>query len=189
MHDWITFDLTEEEREEFLNRGIRFDSAARLYDVFELSELIKTIQREKYSASESARESANLYLRILLTKTAEQMRFCDVEMGAYHSKLGQLRAEIYSNPGRKYTVSSLAESLNISESYFQHLYKNCFGTSPIADAIMSRMEYAKYLLSSTDYSVKAIADELDYPSDVQFIQQFKRATGYSPLVYRKSKRK
>ena len=57
--------------------------------------------------------------------------------------------------------------------------------APIADMIHSRIEYAKDLLSSSDYTVKMIADELSYPSDIQFIQQFKSVTGQTPKTYRK----
>ena len=189
LHDWITFGLDENEKNELLSLGIRFNTPVKIDDVFELSELIKIIQREKYSAGANALQTANLYLHILLLKTAEQMSAGGVGKSGYHAELGRLRAEIYANPKHKYTVSLLAERVNLSVSYFQHLYKEQFGVSPIADVINSRIEYAKYLLSSTDYSVKAIADELDYPSDIQFIQQFKSVCGISPAVYRKGKKK
>ena len=184
LHDWITFDLTESERNEFFSRGLILDRPIKTTDVFTLSELIKTIQREKYSGSPSAKECANLYLRILLLKTVEQM--CNnVQKSNYYAELDQLRAKIYAFPAKKWSAQMLAEKMNLSVSYFQHLYKEQFGVSPIADVINSRIEYAKYLLFSTNYSVKSISDELGYPSDIQFIQQFKTVTGKTPNNYRK----
>ncbi len=188
LHDWITFDLSENERSEFLSLGLKFDEPIKISDVFTLSELIKTIQREKYSSSKNAIRTANLYLQILLFKTAEQMSNTELVKSSYCSELDQLRAKIYSSPSEKWTVKELAEKMNLSVSYFQHLYKEQFSVSPIADVINSRIEYAKYLLASTNYSVKSVADELDYPSDIQFIQQFKNVTGKTPKEYRNSKK-
>ena len=186
LHDWITFSLTESEREALLSQGVRFDTACKLQDVFVLSDLIKTIQHEKYSGGASSEKTANLYLQILLLKLAEQVGGSASAQTGYHAELGRLRTAIYANPRKKRTVAELAESLNLSVSYFQHLYKAQFGVSPIADMIHSRIEYAKDLLASTDYTVKMIADELCYPSDIQFIQQFKTATKQTPKSYRKS---
>ena len=188
LHDWITFDLTEEERAHFISIGLKLDTPVKLYDVFALSELIKIIQREKYSSSPSAMQSANLYLHILLLKTAEQMSGTGIQKNSYYSELDQLRAKIYGSPAKKWSVEELAKKMNLSVSYFQHLYKEQFSVSPIADVINSRIEYAKYLLASTNYSVKAVAYELDYPSDIQFIQQFKSVTGKTPKEYRNSKK-
>ncbi|MBR5538400.1 MAG: helix-turn-helix transcriptional regulator [Clostridia bacterium] len=188
LHDWITFDLTDDERSEFSSLGLKLDEPVKISDVFTLSELIKIIQREKYSSSKNAMRTSNLYLQILLYKTAEQMSNTDMQKSGYCSELDQLRAKIYSSPSQKWTVKDLAEKMNLSVSYFQHLYKERFFVSPIADVINSRIEYAKYLLASTNYSVKAVADELDYPSDIQFIQQFKSVTGKTPKKYRNSKK-
>ena len=184
LHDWITFDLTESERRDVLAAGVRFDEVMNVRDVSVLSELIKTVQHEIYSGNAAAKQTADLYLHILLLKLAEQATFSGSDTGRYHAELGRLRAEIYANPKQKRSAREMAESLNISVSYFQHLYKQQFGTAPGADVINSRIEYAKELLSSTGYTVKMIADELDYPSDVQFIQQFKSVTGQTPKSYR-----
>lgn len=185
LHDWITFDLTESERSEFIYEGLILDTPIKINDVFTLSELIKTIQREKYSGSTNSKQCASLYLRILLLKTVQQMCNNNVPKSNYYAELDQLRAKIYASPAKKWSAQMLAEKMNLSVSYFQHLYKEQFGVSPIADVINCRIEYAKYLLSSTNYSVKAISDELGYPSDIQFIQQFKTVTGQTPNNYRK----
>ncbi len=56
--------------------------------------------------------------------------------------------------GKSTVISNYLEILffKISESIKAH-----FGISPIADVIASRIEYAKYLLTSTDYTVSRIS--------------------------------
>ena len=77
-----------------------------------------------------------------------------------------------------------AEAAHMSASHFQHLYKKQFGKSFISDAIVSRMERAKYLLTHTEYRVMDIAYELGYAAEEQFMRQFKREVGMTPTGYR-----
>ena len=104
----------------------------------------------------------------------------------YYNELVNLRNAIYDSPANKLTVESLADELHLSKSYFSHIYKKYFNTTPINDAIRSRIEYSKQLLYSTDYPVSKISKMLDYPHDTQFIKQFKAVTGMTPSQYRKN---
>ena len=185
LHDWVTFDLTPEERKEALSRGIRFDTVLYPDNVHTLSELIRTLQYEKYSAHKSSVDITALYLKVLLLRLSDGIEKTEAPKKRYTDKLEALRTDIYSDPIRKRTVDGLAASINVSPSYFQHIYKEHFGISPIADLVKSRMEYAEYLLGYTDYSVKQISDRLGYPCDVQFISQFSRYAGQTPGKYRK----
>ncbi len=184
LHDWVTFDLTEDERKELLLSGVRFDTVLYPDNAYALSELIRTLQYEKYSAHKSSENITALYLKILLLRLSDGIGRTETPKKRYVDKLEALRTDIYSNPLKKRTVDALAASINVSASYFQHIYKEHFAISPIADLVKSRMEYAEYLLGYTDYSVKQISDELGYPSDIQFIQQFKRFSGQAPGQYR-----
>ena len=97
-----------------------------------------------------------------------------------------IRTKIYNMPYIEWTVDSLAAELNLSKSYFQHLYKQIFGVSAISDVINSRVEHGKYLLSSTDFSVRQIAEKCGYDSDIHFMRQFKSKSGMTPSAYRES---
>ena len=186
LHDWVTFELTQNEREELLLRGVRFDTVLYPDNSHALSELIRTLQYEKYSAHKSSGDITALYLKVLLLRLSDGIEKNVVPKKRYVDQLEEMRTDIYSDPLKKRSVDSLATSINVSASYFQHIYKEHFGISPIADLVKSRMEYAEYLLGYTDYSVKMIADELGYPSDIQFIQQFRHYVGQPPAKYRKS---
>ncbi len=188
LHDWVTFDLTEQERRGLMGLGIAFDRVLYPDNVFALSELIRVLQQEKYSHGECDGRVTSLYLQILFIKLADGISRDKTQKNCRGVDLGKIRASIYSNPTVRRSVQDLAKELNISSSYFLHLYKERFATSPIADIVRSRMEYAEYLLLCTDQSVGQIADELGYSSDVQFIQQFRKFTGQTPGKYRNALR-
>ena len=188
LHDWVTFDLTARERGELLGLGIELDRVLYPDNVFALSELIRVLQQEKYSHGQQDGKVTSLYLQILFIKLAEGISRDKTQKRCHTAELGRIRAGIYSDPTRRRSVDELARELNISSSYFLHLYKEQFATSPIADTVRSRMEYAEYLLVYTDRSVRQIAEELGYSSDVQFIQQFRKYIGQTPAKYRNSRR-
>ncbi|MGG1516339.1 AraC family transcriptional regulator [Paenibacillus oryzisoli] len=102
----------------------------------------------------------------------------------YYRQFEELRSELYSSPQRHRTVDSLAASLNLSKSYFQHIYKELFGCSVVHDMITGRLEYAKYLLDNGSLSVAAIADLCGYENDTHFMRQFKKYEGMTPREYR-----
>ena len=77
-----------------------------------------------------------------------------------------------------------AESMSISVSYFQHLYKDFFGISYQKDVIDMRIEYAKRMVKSTDNKIELIAKLCGYSNEIHFYRQFKEITGMTPKQYK-----
>lgn len=77
----------------------------------------------------------------------------------------------------------------MSRSSFQHLYKELFGISAITDVILSRIDHAKYLLSTTDIPIKKISEMCGYNNDIHFMRQFKKVTEITPTKYREEEKK
>lgn len=100
--------------------------------------------------------------------------------GRYFRQLSEVRDELYNAPHVHSSVEQLAARANLSTSYFQHLYKDLFGCSVVADMINGRLEYAKYLLKNTSLSVSAIAARCGYEHDTHFMRQFKKFVGVTP---------
>lgn len=189
VNDWICFDMSETERDAFCALQICFQTVYKLSDTATIFQLLKEMNQERFSNNIHQSRVLSLQLELLLLKLSEDILQSSTQKNNYHTQLGELRAAIYNHPLEKWTTEKLANHINLSISYFQHLYKKQFHTSPIADVINSRMEYAKYLLSTTDYPISMIASELNYNTDIQFIQQFKSVTKQTPLNYRKSMKK
>ena len=105
-------------------------------------------------------------------------------------KLCLLRNRIMKNPELPWNISEIAESLYLSKSYLQKIYKSYFGKSIIEEMIQFRIDSAKTLLTQTDMTVTEISRECGYSSYNYFVRQFRMCEGYSPSEYReKQKRK
>ncbi len=93
---------------------------------------------------------------------------------------------IHLNYNNNISVSAVAKECFISESYLQSLFSAYLGHG-IADEIrIQQINYAKKLLSETEYSVKYISFLCGFSSPDYFCTVFKRETNITPLKYRKS---
>jgi len=185
MNDWVGFTLSADEEIEFFNNPLIFDTPIQNESLIAFcSEIIKLMQKEVLSGNECDYESTKLLLKAAICKL-HSATVGNTNFKPYYNKLTSLRAKIYNNPSAEYTVEHLADEVHLSKSYFLHLYKEYFNTSPIADTINSRMEFAKSLLLSTEYTINEISEILNYTNDTQFMRQFKSKTGMTPSKYRK----
>lgn len=91
---------------------------------------------------------------------------------------------IKKHPQEKITLSKMAALCSISTSYFSKLFakENLGNLSDYVNHI--KMERAKELLVSTDWSVGTIAENLSFDDSGYFIKVFKHDTGKTPLEYR-----
>ena len=88
-----------------------------------------------------------------------------------------------SQPYKGFTAREMAESLEISPSYFQHLYKEFFGIPFKTDLINIRLDYARGLILNTDLKLERVAQLCGYNSEIHFYRQFREKTGMTPREY------
>ncbi|WP_313578153.1 response regulator transcription factor [Lacrimispora sp.] len=86
-------------------------------------------------------------------------------------------------------VADIAAMVNMSGSYFSHVFKKEEGISFVEYVYRVRMEHARYLLESSDLKVNEIADEVGIFNPNYFSTQFKKSVGQSPLEYRQTRLK
>jgi AraC-like DNA-binding protein len=83
------------------------------------------------------------------------------------------------------SVSYLAALCGVSEVYFRKIFLHSFGVSPKEYMIQKRMDYAKNLLKSGDFSVSEIATLCGYTESCHFSREFSKREGISPNQYGK----
>ena len=84
------------------------------------------------------------------------------------------------------TLELLSEKTYMSKFYLVHAFKQYKGVSPINYLIQLRVQQAKELLETTNYSIAQISDSCGFSSQSYFSQVFKKACGMTPNAYRKS---
>lgn len=104
----------------------------------------------------------------------------------HDTALSVVLAEMHKDVGSQYSVADYAKKINLSPSYFAHVFKRRVGMSPIQYRNRIRMEHAKDLLITTTMTIDAIARELGYCDTAVFSKKFKEVYKMSPLHYRKS---
>ena len=94
-------------------------------------------------------------------------------------------AYIKDNYHDKIYISDLAGQVNLNEQYFCRLFKKAIGRSPIEYLNEYRVKQAKRLLEKTGLPVTDICLECGYNNLGNFLREFRKYTGTTPLQYRK----
>lgn len=105
----------------------------------------------------------------------------------YEDRIQKVKEYIAENLNESLTVCRLAEITNMSASHFSRVFKQQTGFSPYDYLLNSRLNRAKYLLQVTDMTVAAIAYEIGFNSESNFIYFFTENEGISPGKFRKFK--
>ncbi|MBO5316676.1 MAG: helix-turn-helix transcriptional regulator [Clostridia bacterium] len=189
INDWLHFELEQRDLEMFSNLGIPFDTILSIYDVTQISGFIKKAFYELCSENKYKDRATSLYLELILLKLSERLRLSEFKReNRYYDEFCSLRNDIYSKPDLDWNIDEISKKMNLSRSYVQHLYKEFFNESIIIDVVNSRIEYAKYLLTSTDMTIGNIASVCGYKNEVHFMRMFKQRVGSTPSKYRSANR-
>lgn len=186
--DWICFDA-EGDEDIIDSLELVTNTPVRYADSEFMSSLIRNITAEYYSLSSRRAKMLDTLMRTLLIKFSESGSRPEEETvqtaAPHYSTLMELREKIYRNPQQKWNVDTMAADVNMSRSYFQHIYREVFGVSCISDVISGKIEKAKEILSETGCTVSQVAAMCGYDNEEHFMRQFKKIVGVTPTKYRK----
>jgi len=184
-NDWFHFSFDKKEAALFEALEIPFNQVVNIGDMSSLSLLIKNMCYENYSSNLYRTDSLELYLHLFFIKLSEKLHSTkEIRISSYYDKMSILRAKIYSMPQQDWNIEGLAHELTMSKSHFEHTYKKIFGITPMNEVINSRLEHAKFMLTTSDVPINQIAEMCGYKSDIHFMRQFKARIGVTPSEYR-----
>ncbi len=187
--DWIAFD-TEGDSDIADISDIPCNVPMVYTDWEFISQLIRNITVEFYSTNNRRNKIIDLMIKTLIIRCSENGYNREIFQSAaepHHSSLIELRERVYRNPQMKWNVDSMAAVVNMSRSYFQHIYREFFGVSCMTDVINGKIEKAKEILSETQCTVSQVAAMCGYDNEEHFMRQFKKIVGVTPTGYRKNK--
>lgn len=94
---------------------------------------------------------------------------------------------LHQQPGRDWTVEQLAEQCNTSRSVFAERFQLTIGMTPLRYVTEVRMRLASQWLTLERVPIEEVAQRLSYTSQAAFSRAFKRVTGKTPGLSRKSR--
>jgi AraC-like DNA-binding protein len=110
-------------------------------------------------------------------------------LGALRDRqIGKALGLMHRDPGRNWSVESLAAAVSMSRSKFAAKFKRLVRESPLAYLNRLRLSLAATLLQDGDLSVGEISHRIGYESETAFSAAFKRRYGVAPGTYRRRAR-
>jgi AraC family transcriptional regulator len=85
------------------------------------------------------------------------------------------------------SLDELAREAGLSRFHFARSFKATTGLSPHRYLTSRRIERAKHLLAFTELAIAEIALEVGFASQPHFTERFRRATGRTPLEFRRGR--
>jgi AraC-like DNA-binding protein len=107
---------------------------------------------------------------------------------ARDSAVGRALGAIHHEPGRAWTVASLAQRAGVSRTVFAERFTRLLGEAPLTYVSRCRMQLGARLLETTDDTVLQVALNAGYESEAAFNRAFKREFALPPARYRSQRR-
>ena len=101
-------------------------------------------------------------------------------------QVGKALVALHREPGREWTVESLARVASMSRSAFSARFTHLVGETALRYVTQWRMRLARTHLRETSEPLSVIADRVGYDSEAAFCRAFKRVFGVSPGSVRRS---
>ena len=186
INDWIHFECEDADFPEkykcLLGCAVPLNNSQQFSTYFH-----QILWEFNYALPEFKAQSSSLLLQVLLNKLFQEASGLKETKGfPYAAGLQKIRLAMQSQPEMDVTAAQMAEQLGISPSYFQALYREFFGVPFKQDLIDMRVDYARYLLKSTNIKLDRLADMCGYTNEVHFYRQFREKVGMTPREYMRS---
>lgn len=105
--------------------------------------------------------------------------------GLSPAALRRVQLFVEANLANPIALADLAERAGLSEHHFAHAFRTSTGTTPRVFVESRRIERAKQLLRESSSELAQIAIDTGFNTQSRFTTVFRRATGFTPAVYRR----
>ena len=170
-HEQVHFTDTPALNEPFFHPNVKFLEP-------EISEIIKEFQVKRIFF----REKNSVQFKNLLIDLIRHQQLGNI----HNDVVRQVIQYIDKHPTGRISNAQIGSDLNYNPNYLNKLMIQHTGMTLHQYVLQSRLDYAMTLLHTTDRSVNDIALELGFHSLSHFSNYFKKETGTTPVLYRRS---
>lgn len=137
---------------------------------------------QELSRGESIEEITNLFIgNLYVTEYKLKARAAEPAVDQQPRGLAErARAVIDRSYSRRISLNSIASDLNVSKEHLSRVFKKKLGVTVTEYIHQVRIENARRLMSSGEYSLKQVCYETGYQSYNDFYRNFRKVTGVSP---------
>lgn len=155
-----------------------------------LDAVLTLIERQVATDAPGASASVRRLSEIMFIETvrtgADSHERLRAAVGALSDRnIARALAAIHRDPGRAWTVDSLAAEAALSRSRFSDRFQELTGKGPIAYLTEWRLQRARALVASSGKRISEIARDSGYDSPAAFSRAYARAFGTSPRRHRR----
>ena len=150
-----------------------------------MQEFFETILAQMERSTVDSMVQTGLALHEMLALCAQSI-LAEAEATSARQVILHAVETLRKNYQKELSLADLLADAHMSKSYFLRLFRRYMGTTPYNYLVNFRITQAKELLVLTDHSVSEIAQEVGFGDASNFSTRFVKATGQSPLQYRKS---
>lgn len=102
----------------------------------------------------------------------------------FDHNIAWVKQYIDDNFTREINLDLLASKIGLNKFSLVRKFKQIYGTSPIHYLLLRKFQEAKFLLQTTESSIKQISEVVGFSSASYFTQSFQKHEGLSPSEYR-----
>lgn len=158
------------------------------YDAGDFNRIFQNlVNLSKYSSLHSETQISLLLHTVLSNLISRKAANFMASISSKKAELDKLAIYIKDNYYNEITVDLLSELSHISKFYLIRLFKEMTGTTPYRYILLTRVDEAKKLLLHTAKPVEEIGEQTGFCDSKNFIFNFKKITGLTPLQYRKTR--
>lgn len=167
------------------SRGFTVRSALRLYHIVTISKLFPKGEYEDIFNTEqmvykygSLTNMLDDLIRYLSTGNEEPE-----DSSLSNTRFLQMMAYINENYTQDISLTQMGDELHLNSNYLSQIFKRETGVTFSKYIVNLRIEKAKVLLATGNYSIGKTAQEVGFNDYFYFLKTFKRITGMTPRQY------
>lgn len=169
------------EARDLLDRPVALPEAEDLEAVARL--LVEEIGTPKRHSLFSETLAGSLLAGVMDLKESGQGRNNARLTGA---QMRKVTARFEAGGGRRLAVAELADAVNLSESWFSHVFRETTGLTPHQWQLRKRIDLVRRLLVETPFSVAEIALQLEFADQAHLTKVFRQVVGEPPAAWRRA---
>lgn len=182
--DMILIIQAEDDSYKFCEKLSELYDTLLLYTKRYLGVTISAYVSQAYTGLVTLKEAVGHIRRRLCRRLPSEYGRLNFYMNHVRDEIAYIETYVRQNLSKDLTVASVAGVVNMSESYFSHLFKKETGLSFTNYVNQVRIEQAKELLKESRLKINEIALAVGLENSNYFSTLFKKLTGVAPNQYR-----